>query len=94
MTEYVIDENVVRNAWHGKRPDNSDAVDEMLFLAEIFACKGHVNMSSKIRNKFNKYRKDTQHITRGVNDLMLTMFIKMIKTKENVEGLVKRMNTT
>ena len=78
MNEYVIDENVVRNAWHGKKADGSDAFEEMRFLADLYSCNGHLNLSEKIRKKFNQYRKDTEYQTKGVNDLMLTKFIKLM----------------
>lgn len=78
MTEYVIDENVVRNAWHGKKADGSDAFEEMKFLADLFSCNGHLNISEKIRKKFNKFRKGTENNTKGVNDLMLSIFIKLM----------------
>ena len=78
MTEYVIDENVIRNAWHGKKADGSDAFEEMKFLADLFSCNGHLNLSEKIRKKFNKFRKGTENNTKGVNDLMLSKFIKLM----------------
>jgi len=78
MTDYVIDEMVVRNAWHGKKPDKSNADGELKFLADVFYNNYHVSVSQKIRSKFNKFRDDHQQITAGVNDLVLKNFIKLL----------------
>lgn len=55
MTDYVIDENVVLNAIHGKKASNSkskNADTEKIFLYGFFSNKDKQFMNLKIRQKY------------------------------------------
>jgi len=76
--DYVIDENVLLNAWHGKKPNNTDALSERKFLHDIFYGNQHLAISHKIRGKFSKIGKKLQEQQKGVDNLVIPLFLKLI----------------
>lgn len=83
MSNYVIDENVVRNAWTGKKSDQHPALAEMKLMRDIFFGNQHLAMNLKIRDKFTKWGKQTEQIrSDDVDNLLVPLFIKLIFNAE------------
>jgi len=78
MTRIVLDENVVRNAWHSKKPDGSDAFSDVRVMTDVLLGDYDVQGSEKIRSKLSAFRKKTQHITKDVNDLLLNKYMQLV----------------
>lgn len=79
MNSFVIDENVVRNAWHMKKPDGSDANAEMKFMGDMFYGNYGISASKKIRDKFSKFKDDNFGKSKQpVNDLVLSSYVKLL----------------
>lgn len=90
MSNYVIDENVVRNAWTGKKPDENPALAEMKFMRDIFFGNQHLAINLKIRSKFTKWSKQAEQISANVDNLLIPLFMKLIFNSERtmiVDGI-------
>ncbi|MGI0064926.1 MAG: hypothetical protein ACREAL_08685 [Nitrosopumilaceae archaeon] len=80
--EYIIDENVIYNAWHGRKSDNTPALAEKKFLYDIFYGKQHIYISEKIRKKIIRMRKAIPKDPIDLDSFALNMFLKLIFNSE------------
>jgi len=78
MSSFVIDENVVRNAWHGKKPNDDDAHAELKFIGDMLYGNYGISASKKIRDKFSKFKDDNFGKHKYVNDLILSSYVKLL----------------
>lgn len=86
VNSFVIDENVVRNAWHGKKPDGSDALAEEKFVGDMLYGNHSISISEKIRNKFSKFKDDNfGKSKKPVNDLLLASYVKLLFDSERTQ---------
>lgn len=92
MNSFVIDENVVRNAWHMKKPDGSDATAEFKFIGDMLFGNYGISTSKKIQNKFNKFKDENfGKSKKPVNDLILSSYVKLLldSTRTQMHSAIK-----
>lgn len=81
MANYVIDENVILNATHGKKADKkTPALEEKIFVNKLFLGKDHLFMNEKIRAKFRKMPQKirTEYRTEFLDNHTLPLFLKLM----------------
>ena len=93
MTSYVIDENVILNAIHGKKAKtNQPALKEKIFLYRIFQGRDHIFVNIPIRQKFFKLPRkiNENYKDQTLDNHIIPLFLKLIKDQERttiVEGI-------
>lgn len=87
MTSIVVDENVVREAVEGKKPDGSYAHAEAEFMHKLFRSTNKIFVNVKIEGKFRNLQKkmDRGPPNAHRNDLIYAVLSDMLNSKTRVE---------
>lgn len=87
MASIVVDENVVREAVEGKKPDGSYAHAEAEFMHKLFRSKNKIFVNVKIEGKFRALRKKMDHGPPNAhhNDLIYAVLSETLNSKTRVE---------
>lgn len=81
MSSYVVDENVVLNATHGKKADNrTPALAEKIFMYRLFSSQSHLFMNEKIRGKFRKMPQkiESKHKKEFLDNHIMPLFLQIM----------------
>ena len=76
--KYVIDENVLIDAWHGKKPDGTNALAERKFICDLAYGEAKIAISVEIKRKIIRFCKDAEKKSKGVDNLILPIFIDLM----------------
>ena len=87
MTSIVVDENVLREAVEGKKPDGSYAHAEAEFMHKLFRSTNKIFVNVKIEGKFRALQKkmDQGQPDAHRNDLIYAVLSEMLNSKTRVE---------
>lgn len=81
MTNYVIDENVIMESIHGKKPDGSNADAEAELMYKILRGKDHIWINEEIAKKiYNISRKiRNEHSEKDLNNRIYKRLIQVMQ---------------
>lgn len=87
MTGIVVDENVIREAVEGKKPDGSYAHAVAEFMHKLFRSTNKIFVNVKIESKYRALQKKIDRDSHNVhrNDLIYAVLADMLNSKTRVD---------
>ena len=88
MTGVVVDENVIREAVEGKKPDGSYAHAEAEFMYKLFRSTNRISVNVKIEAKYRALEKKMDRGPRNAhrNDVIYAVLSDMVNSKTRVNS--------
>lgn len=85
MTDYAIDQNVVYDAWRGRKADKSPAIFENKFVYGFLLSKHRLLLNSVIQKKFTDMEKIEMKNDEFHDPFIVPMLMKLIFTDGRAE---------
>jgi len=85
MNNYAIDQNVVLDAWRGRKADKSPAIYEGKFVYGFLSSSHKLLLNSTILNKFTAFSKTPMQNDEFPDPIIVPMFMKLIFNYERTE---------
>ncbi len=85
MTDYAIDQNVILDAWRGKKADRSSAIYEGKFVYGFLFSNHRLLLNSTIEKKFTAMKNIQMQDDEYPDPMIVPMFMKLIFADDRAE---------
>jgi hypothetical protein len=85
MTDYAIDQNIIYDAWRGKKIDKTPALFEKKFIYDFLPSAHKLLLNSTIEKKFTSMKNIKMEDTQYADSMIVPMFMKLIFSDHRVE---------
>lgn len=85
MNSYAIDQNIVFDAWRGKKLDKSPALLEKKFIYDFFPSDHKLLLNSTIEKKFTDMQNIRMEDVQYADSMIVPMLMKIIFSDERAE---------